>query len=123
VFWSYVVLLLVRLGFDWSLEIACATVAGVTIFLVGQRGRLTSYLSNPVLQYLGRISYSLYLIHYPVSWIIVTLGFWLTGDNAPAAVLWLCLALALSIGTADVLYRLVEAPSVQLAKRFKPAAA
>ena len=38
-------------------------------------------------------------------------------------VLWLALALALSIGTAELMYRFIEAPSVRLAKRFKPATA
>jgi peptidoglycan/LPS O-acetylase OafA/YrhL len=123
VFWLYVGLLLIRLELDWSLEIACATVAGVTIYLAGRSGHLTRWLSAASLQYLGRISYSLYLIHYPISWIVVGFGFWLTGDNARAAILWLLLALALSIGAADLLYRFVEAPSVRLARRFKPAAA
>jgi peptidoglycan/LPS O-acetylase OafA/YrhL len=122
-FWYYVTLLVARLWLNWSLEIACATVAGVTIYLVGRRGLLGEWLSTPTLQYLGRISYSLYLIHYPISWIVVGLGFWLTGADPVAAVLWLCLALALSIGAADLLYRFVEAPSVRLARRFKPAAA
>jgi peptidoglycan/LPS O-acetylase OafA/YrhL len=121
VFWCYIGLLLARLWFDWSLEIACATTAGVTIYLVGRRGKLAHWLSHASLQYLGRISYSLYLIHYPVSWIVVSVGFWLTKDNAVAAVLWLLLALALSIATADVMYRFVEGPSVRLARRFKPA--
>jgi peptidoglycan/LPS O-acetylase OafA/YrhL len=121
VFWYYVTLLVARLWLDWSLEIACATVAGVTIYLVGRRGRLADWLGARSLQYLGRISYSLYLIHYPISWIIVSFGFWLTGDNAIAAVLWLCLALGMSIAAADVLYRLVEGPSVRFARRFKPA--
>ena len=123
VFWLYVLLLAVRLGLAWSLEIACAGLMGLTIYLVGRRGHLTDWFSHGSLQYLGRISYSLYLIHYPVSWIVVSTGFWLTRDNPGAAVLWLALALAASIAAADLLYRLIEAPSVRLAKKLKPAAA
>jgi peptidoglycan/LPS O-acetylase OafA/YrhL len=120
VFWCYVALLLLRLRMDWSLEIAAATLTGVTLYLVGRLGRLADWLSSPPLQYLGKISYSLYLIHYPISWIVVTLGFWLTGDNSAAAIAWLCVALAASIGAAHLLHRYCEAPSIRLARRLKP---
>jgi peptidoglycan/LPS O-acetylase OafA/YrhL len=40
---------------------------------------------------------------------------------AGLAALWLLLALAASLGAAHLLYRLVEAPSVRFAARFKRA--
>ena len=61
------------------------------------------------LQYLGRISYSLFLIHYPTSWLVVVTGASRTGDNATAAVLWMALAVVASIGEAQLMYMYVEA--------------
>jgi peptidoglycan/LPS O-acetylase OafA/YrhL len=119
-FWGYVALMLLRLGISWSLEIACATVAGVTIYAAGKTGGLNRWLAHPVLQYFGRISYSLYLIHYPVSWLVVGIGYQLTGTAALPALVWHALALGLSIAAAHVLHCCVEAPSMALARRLKP---
>ena len=61
---------------------------------------------SPVLQYLGKISYSLYMVHSPlVSWIANFDGPWLL--STPGTVVALVL---LSIGFAIALHILVEAP-------------
>ena len=113
-----------NLGFDYkrSLEIVVALTAGVTIYLVGRRGHLGDWLTGGPLQYLGRISYSLYLIHYATSWVVVSIGCSLTPDNPKAAVLWMAGGVVASIGAADLFYRCVEAPSLRLVKRLKAGA-
>lgn len=60
-------------------------------------------------QYLGRLSYSLYLIHWPVGMKIVDLAYKLTNDYHPIAVL--VVTLFLTILVADIFYRLIERPS------------
>src|SRR5262249_46222320 len=50
-----------HIRWDESLELSVALVAGISIYLLGCRGKLTTALDYRVLQYLGRISYSLYL--------------------------------------------------------------
>ena len=72
----------------WGVEIAIALWAGMTIYVVGRLGHLTDWLAWRPLQYLGRISYSLYLIHYPVSHVVVWTGHRLTGDAPWPAVGW-----------------------------------
>jgi peptidoglycan/LPS O-acetylase OafA/YrhL len=119
IFWSYVGVMLVRLGLHWSLDICVATIAGVTIHGVGRLGRLGRWLNSGWLQYLGRISYSLYLIHYPTACAVAALGFTLTGEEPVAALFWLLAALAASIGVAHLLYRYVEAPSISFAKHYR----
>jgi peptidoglycan/LPS O-acetylase OafA/YrhL len=109
------------LGFDYKkpLDVAVALAAGIVIYLVGRRGHLGDWLAWRPLQYLGRISYSLYLIHYATGWIVVSIGCHLTPDNPVAAVLWMTAGVFVSIAAADLFYRCVEAPSLRLVKRLK----
>jgi peptidoglycan/LPS O-acetylase OafA/YrhL len=57
--------------YSWSIEVLVAGIAGSAIFLVGRAGRFATAGNWRPLQFLGMISYSLYLIHYPVSHVIV----------------------------------------------------
>jgi peptidoglycan/LPS O-acetylase OafA/YrhL len=118
---GYVLVIVARLACVWGIEIAVALWAGTTIYVVGRLGHLTDWLAWRPLQYLGRISYSLYLIHYPVSHVVVWAGHRLTGDEPWAACGWTALALGLSIVAAHGLCVLVEAPTARLAARLKQA--
>lgn len=130
VFWGYTALVVTRLGYDWvvrqsfSVELEVAAAAGVAIYVLGRAGRLGSTFGAAWLQYLGRISYSLYLIHFPVSHVVTTSGYTLFGGamSPAAAALWLVLALLASIAAAHVLYTIVEAPCARFASGFKASA-
>lgn len=69
---------------------------------------ISRMLSAPPLTWIGRRSYALYLWHYP----IVLL---LTNSNSTVATPWwtYALQLALSLGAADLSYRLIEVPCGQ----------
>jgi peptidoglycan/LPS O-acetylase OafA/YrhL len=116
---GYLAVIVCRLAVVWGIEIAVALWAGMTIYVVGRLGHLTDWLAWRPLQYLGRISYSLYLIHYPVSHVVVWTGHRLTGERPWAACGWTALALVLSIVAAHGLHVLVEAPTARLAARLK----
>lgn len=88
------------------------------IVLAWQRGSLDRWLAGPVSQFLGKISYSLYLLHGTVGWRVLSVGERLTGPDALSAALWLGVALAASILAAYVLYRLVEEPCQRLSRRL-----
>lgn len=128
-FWLYVVAVVGRivmqawfegLSDDLTVGLSAALAAGLAIYLTGRLGKLGSWFGAPILQYLGRISYSLYLIHFPISYVVMLLGYEVRGTPGPAeAIVWLGLALAASLAAAHVLYVLVEAPSVRLAARLK----
>ncbi|MSR58300.1 MAG: acyltransferase [Planctomycetaceae bacterium] len=149
VFWGYVSLLLVRLALDAreaygealldgsttatglgdaaasSIDLKVALVAGIAVYLLGRAGRLGTTLNYRWLQYLGRISYSLYLIHFPVGHVVTTLGYehmQVNGTLSPVgAAGWLLAALVASFIAAHILYTFVEGPSVRLSSRFKRA--
>jgi peptidoglycan/LPS O-acetylase OafA/YrhL len=73
--------------------------------------RAAHLFSASPLVWLGRVSYSLYLIHVPLLIAVVQV----TYGRAP---LWLAVAAAipLSLGAAEVMYRFIEMPSIGLGR-------
>ena len=83
---------------------ALPTVGAVMVIIGGIGAERTSrVLGNPTAQYIGRISYSLYLWHFPV---IVYFGVFYPGTNLAASAAALVLMFVLS----DLSYRYVETP-------------
>lgn len=122
-FWSYAALLVAGVAFEFRIKVVIALIAGITLYRAGQSRGMQEWLSFRPLRYLGGISYSLFLIHYPTGWLISTLGQRVTGDNPQAAVVWLVLAVVASIGAAHVLHVFVERPASNLSARLKPSSA
>ncbi|HEY0981816.1 acyltransferase family protein [Schlesneria sp.] len=114
---------LVELAFDdeWWYENSVALLTSISIFVAGSFDRLHRWLNWPWLQYLGRISYSLYLIHFPVCHLVITMA-WKLFDDQPTsnqASAILLSALGLSLVAAHALYTFVEAPSLRLSAILK----
>lgn len=109
-FWGYVALMVVQLRWHFTLELSIALIAGLTLYAGWCTGAIHTLLRWQWLQYLGVISYSLFLVHYPVSWLVGRVGFWLTGAHPIGALFWLLLGLVASIAVAHLLYNLVERP-------------
>ena len=86
--------------------------------LVGVAGIAFLQIRNPVLIFLGTISYSLYLVHPPVTKIVFTLGRSHAQSTLQRTLLILC-ALAASIFAAWVSYLLVEKPAQKWSASFK----
>jgi hypothetical protein len=94
-------------------------IGGGAIYAVARLDKLTSLLSNFIIQFLGRISYSLYLIHIPIGGMVESFGLGHWHRSPTMAFIWMGFAIAASIMAAYVMYRLVERPGVELGKRFK----
>ncbi len=120
----YIVILVAvtaQLVWSWKFEQSIALTATLAIFVAGRSGHLHDWLNWRWLQYLAKISYSLYLIHYPVSHVLTSFG-WRCCGNSPTplqATLILTGCLVASIGAGHFLYLAVERPSIQLAERLK----
>ena len=113
----------VELVFDveWRNENAVTLATSLAIFIAGRRNRLHQWLNWPWLQYLGRISYSLYLIHFPVCHLLTSAG-WKWYSKTPTAIqagTLLVASLFASLCAAHVLYVYVEAPSARLSGKLK----
>jgi peptidoglycan/LPS O-acetylase OafA/YrhL len=84
--------------------------AGMIVFCAVYWPPLTSKLERPTAQWLGKISFSLYLIHEPI---LVTLAYMAGPANRP----WAATAgFAISLLAAPLFFRWVERPSHNLAK-------
>jgi len=102
---------------------ACAAmIASVLICLLARWRRLETGLNGPVLQYLGRISYSVYLIHTLVGNRGIRLVLSRSGGAAELdrfeAIALFGIAVAASILAAHCLYVTVERPTHRLSRRI-----
>jgi peptidoglycan/LPS O-acetylase OafA/YrhL len=106
-----VVLTAAALLVDWRGRIL---VAGITALLLiwSHGGRLApNWASSGAIDYLSRISYSLFLIHYPVSLLVSTIVSRLWPNSVAMNALGLLAAWATSIAAATLLHRWTEAPA------------
>ena len=97
----------------WALLPVAATVAVIVAGQGGELGRWAIALTNPVSRYLGRISYSLYLWHWPVILVVAAL----VPHPWP---LHYAIAVFAMLGLAIASYHFVEAPLRRLHVRTTP---
>ncbi|RLT08939.1 MAG: acyltransferase [Planctomycetota bacterium] len=113
VFAVTVAVVVAHLAYRWKLENALALTAALVIYFAGRMDHFHDWLNWRWLQYLGRISYSLYMIHYPVSHVLTCIGWRWCGDSPTPAqacvILFGCLIASIAAG--HLLYVCVEAPS------------
>jgi len=96
---------------DWRIRIAVALATALMLAVAQRRGLLSAppgWLATRPVLWLGRISYSLFLIHFPVI-LLVNAGVAQLGAHPPWVDLMAMLAaLALAMGAATLLHRWVE---------------
>jgi peptidoglycan/LPS O-acetylase OafA/YrhL len=92
---------------------------GVVLAALGAGNREDSWILNPVLKYLGRISYGLYIFHATVLVLVAGLLHRLDPHPAPHLIIFPALALTLTIGVAAASYRWFETPFLKLKTRFQ----
>jgi peptidoglycan/LPS O-acetylase OafA/YrhL len=97
-------------------SLACV-VTSMSLFVMGAINRLYTACNWRWLQFLGAISYSLYLIHNPITGASFRVGYMVTGQNIYWEAIWWFASLAACIAFAWAIYRAVERPSVHLAHK------
>jgi hypothetical protein len=95
----------------------------VIIYAAAHTGSLQIWLGGKAFQYLGRISYCLYLVHMTIGVTVIRLVMQFDRGSNATVFLALATAVVVSILLADLLNRLVEAPAMRLSNRLKPMAA
>jgi len=96
---------------DFRLRIAVALAVALALGLSRRSGLLAHCMSARPLEFLGRISYSVFLVHFPVCLLVNALFVRLGWLNPAGAVFGLLAAWALSLALADQFYRWIEAPA------------
>lgn len=108
--------------FDYRSRIAVALFAALALGLARRYGFLESWPRSRVIAYLAQISYSVFLIHFPICLLVngVFTRFASTDpwvNMAGVIIAWLA-----SLAAGGLLYRLVESPSQRLFQRPRAAA-
>ena len=103
------------------LPVSVATATALAILLVSRAGKLESWTLGPALQYLGRISYSLYLVHMLVGTPLARFCIRMFGKRVDGihAVALMVAGIAVSIAAAHAMYVLVERPAMRLSHRLR----
>lgn len=114
----YMGLTVIALIVQWRIRLALALATGVVLFAGGKLGMMSRWPNNRVVAFMGRTSYSLFLIHFPVLVVVATLWEQLEWTTPMGAVVGLAVAYGLSILVATVFYYLVEEPAARLGRRF-----
>ena len=115
-FWGYALLVLVAVGIDWRPRLAVALGTAVAIWLMAKVDLLDRWPRNVVADYLGKSSFSLFLIHFPVC-LIVNAAIWRHEPTPLQALGGMALAYLLSQVAGIVFYELVEKPCLKLRVR------
>jgi peptidoglycan/LPS O-acetylase OafA/YrhL len=77
-------------------------------------------IRNPIMAWLGRISYSIYLFHHVV---MIPVAVWIAADNHAAfqgwpTAIYLGITLVLTVAVSAIVYYAVELPAINLGKRL-----
>jgi peptidoglycan/LPS O-acetylase OafA/YrhL len=116
-FLLYLILLVVGIAFHWRWRLASALVVGALLFAAERANLTTRWPKSRVVGMLGKASYSLFLIHFPVLVLVASLWTACGWSSPPAASAGLLVAAAASIGLALPFHRWVEVPAGRLSRR------
>ncbi len=96
-----------------------ALVTGGLLILASVRSGLSTWLANPPLRFLGRISYSLYLVHVPVQGAAVLAVVKVLGSSGTSVIVASVASTAACLVAATMFWWAVERPSMALASRLR----
>ncbi|CUI16111.1 Uncharacterized 39.9 kDa protein in amylase 3'region [Candidatus Protochlamydia naegleriophila] len=117
--YSYYAIVFVYILASLQKEMAAGLSIAAMIHLLGRHDYLTTWRGHPVFQYLGKISYSLYLIHWLASSNFINFVSKRAGDIYPAkATLILAGGILVAIGAAHVFYEWIEHPCLKWSQRL-----
>ena len=95
---------------DFRLRIALALAVALLLGFGRRSGLLEQWPNARPLAFLGQISYSVFLVHFPVLLLTNTLYTQTDYDSSLSTLVWLGLSLAASIAVATLFYRWIESP-------------
>lgn len=120
-----VALLMLATRNNYALSAIAFTCAIFVIIVVaplarGESSALARWLDLAPFRFLGKISLSVYLWHYPVLILLGRSRFLAADDNVSGMLSNVVLAMAVTIALSMVTYYLIEKPALNLTKRYRP---
>ena len=118
-FWAFQTVMVVALYYEWRWRLGIAVAAGFLLFAAERLDFCARWPRNRVVARLGQVSYSLFLVHFPVLVAVSAIWARLGWTSPAAAVAGLLAAFLLSIAAAFVFHRWVEVPAGHLTRRTR----
>jgi peptidoglycan/LPS O-acetylase OafA/YrhL len=114
----YAMMMVVALAYSWRWRLVIALLTGFSLYWSARLGLIDRWPANRLIDNLGRTSYSLFLIHFPVLVVISALWVRLGGVSEESALAASLFAYLASLLAAEGFYRAVEVPALRLSRRF-----
>jgi peptidoglycan/LPS O-acetylase OafA/YrhL len=118
-FWLYQLLFVAAMVFEWRWRLLSAFIVGFLLFSSERMGWGLRWPRNRAVLWLGNVSYSLFLVHFPVLVLVATLWTRQGWTTPSAAVAGLLVAFGLSLVAAGLFNRWVERPASRLGRVAK----
>lgn len=116
-FWLYQCAIIAAMCYDWRWRLASALVVGLLLFGALKSGLATRWPRQKWIARMGRTSYSLFLVHFPVLLVVSALWARLGWTSPPAALAGLLVAFIGSVVLAFAFHRYVEKPAAALSEK------
>lgn len=116
---AFLVLCAAALAFQWRWRLVIALASGLVLFVGGRLIGPAKPGVRETVEYLGKASYSLFLVHFPILLMTATLWVGLEWDTPALAWGGLLFAFAASLGAMRVFHRLIEEPTAELSRHIK----
>ncbi len=120
-FVAYVLLLCVGVARYPDINVITCILTASLLYLAARLGTLSTWLGFRWLLFLGSISYSLYLMHNPITGAFYRVAYRLTGRGAAAELAWFAPMIAVNVAVAYGFWWLFERTSMALCHRVRMA--
>ena len=116
-FWAYSLLLVIAVAVDFRSRLLVALATGVVLMAAQQFGWISSWPRSNFVRWLASISYSLFLVHFPVSLVVNALWSSHVPPTPWLSLLGMVVAYATSMVVAVVFHRSVELRLLQIGRK------
>jgi peptidoglycan/LPS O-acetylase OafA/YrhL len=116
-FWFYIFVVAVAMAFGWRWRLASALIVGLLVFGAAKSGLGNCWPKSRLIARMGQVSYSLFLVHFPVLIVVATVWERLGWTSPAYAVVGLFTAFLASVATSFAFHRYIEIPVAGLFRK------
>lgn len=114
----FLMLILAGMAYCWRGRLVGAVVVGLLLFSSVRGGWLWTWPKNRMVEWMGRVSYSLFLVHFPVLVVVSTVWVRMGWESPWQALAGLVVAFVASFFAAAALHRWVEVYAIRVSRRW-----